>query len=354
MPSPPPESARPADSASPAPSPAGPPAVPWEEHVGTRIVVRTRTPTGLADVLGDLLDVTPDTLHVRTRRGEKEVDRSLIVAGHPVPPAPSRAAPPHRALSVGTLELVMAEHWVAPEQDWLGGWLLRAASGFTNRANSVLAVGEPGMPMDSALIEVIDWYEDRSQRPIAATPEPRLNEDDTEQLLWAAGAFRTAGWVAVHQAGAHVLTAATGELRAVTPEVPAGLTLTVDDAPDRAWLDQYHYKGQELPEVGRALLMSAPAQAFVSIRDGARTVGVTRVSVAQRWAGVTAVEVAPEYQRQGLARAMLGAACQWAWQHSCASVYVQVGEVNLPAQALYLSAGFEHHHIYEYLTPGES
>lgn len=333
------------------PLPPSASAVPWENHVGERIVVRTRTPKGLFDVLGDLLEVTPMALLVRTRRGDQEVDRSLIVAGHPVPPAPMRAAPPHRALSVGTLELVMAEHWVAPEQDWLGGWLLRAASGFTNRANSVLAVGEPGMPMDSALIEVADWYADRSQRPIAASPEPRLNEEDTEQLLWASGAFLSAGWAPIRRAGALVLTAATGSLRSPSPELPAGLTLSMDDAPGAPWLDRYHYKGQELPPVGRVLLTSAPAQTFISIRDGASTIAVARVSMAQRWAGLTAVEVASEYQRQGLARAMLGAGCEWAWHQGCASVYVQVGETNAPAQKLYLSAGFEDHHRYEYLTP---
>ncbi len=325
---------------------------PWENHVGERIVVRTRTPRGLADVLGDLIEVSPEVLLIRTRRGDQEVDRSLITAGHPVPPAPVRAAPPHQALSVGTLELVMAEHWVAPEQDWLGGWLLRAASGFTNRANSVLAVGEPGMPMDSALIEVADWYADRSQRAIAASPEPRLNEDDTEQLLWAAGAFTSAGWAPIPGAGAYVLTAATGNLRSASPELPAGLALSMDDAPSAAWLDRYHYRGQELPPVGQALLTSAPARTFISIRDGAATVGVARVSIAQRWAGLTAVEVDPGYRRQGLARAMLGAGCEWAWQQGCLSVFIQVGESNLPAQRLYLSSGFEHHHVYEYLTPG--
>ncbi len=336
------------------PSSSPRPAIAWENHVGERVVVRTRTPQGLADVLGDLIEASSAALLIRTRRGDREVDRSLIVAGHPVPPAPDRPAPPHRALSVGTLELVMAQHWVAPDQDWVGGWLLRAAAGFTNRANSVLAVGEPGMPMDSALIEVIDWYAGRSQRPIAASPEPRLNEDDTEQLLWAASAFLSAQWAAIPGAGAYVLTAATGNLRDGTPDLPAGLSLALDEAPDPGWLAQYHYKGQDLPEVGRVLLTSAPAQTFISIRDGASTVAVARVSVAQRWAGLTAVEVAPAHRRQGLARAMLGAACEWAWRQGCASAFIQVGESNAAAQRLYLSAGFEHHHRYEYLTPAAS
>jgi ribosomal protein S18 acetylase RimI-like enzyme len=328
------------------------PATPWEEHLGERVVVRITSMRGTADVLGDLLDCDAQTLLVRTRRGDVTVDRTTIVAGHPVPPAPSRPAPPHQALSVGDLEVVMAAHWVALEQDWLGGWLLRCSGGFTNRANSVLAVGEPGMPMDSALIEVGDWYADRGQRPIAASPEPRLGEDDTEQLLWAAGAFGAAGWAPIPGAGAVVLTAATGGLRDASPALPAGLSLDLSSAPEPAWIEQYHYKGsQGVPAVAVALLTSAPDQAFVSIRDGAAIVGVARVSAARRWAGVTAVEVGPGYRRQGLARALLGASCAWAWQQGCASVFLQVGTGNTAAQQLYRSAGFQEHHTYEYLAP---
>jgi N-acetylglutamate synthase len=331
-----------------------PPGVRWEDHLGQRVVVRIRSMRGTADVLGDLLRCDEATLLVRTRRGEVEVDRTLITAGHPVPPAPSRAAPPHRALSVGSLELVMAGHWAPPDQDWLGGWLLRAAGGFTNRANSVLAVGEPGMPMDSALIEVADWYTDRGLPPIAASPEPRLGEDDTEQLLWASQAFAAAGWRPIPDAGAVVLTAPTGELRDRSPQLPAGLALDLSDTPEPGWIERYHYKGQPFPEVGRALLTSAPTQVFASIRDGATIVAVTRVSVAQRWAGITAVEVDEQYRRQGLATALLRAGCAWAWDQGCASVYVQVGETNQAGQMLYTATGFEPHHTYEYLTPAQN
>jgi hypothetical protein len=39
-----------------------------------------------------------------------------------------------------------------------GGWLLRAAGGFTGRANSALATGDPGMPLADAVGEVCRWY----------------------------------------------------------------------------------------------------------------------------------------------------------------------------------------------------
>jgi N-acetylglutamate synthase len=328
-----------------------PPHTRWQDHLGHRIVVRVRSATGLHDVLGDLIEATDDRLRVRTRRGEVDVDTSAITAGHPVPPPPVRAAPPHRAISVGSLELVMAQHWQATEQDWLGGWLLRASGGFTNRANSVLAVGEPGMPMDVAVLEVTDWYADRGLRPVAAAPEPRLDEDDTEQLLAAAGAFESAGWRPIPGAGALVLTGPTGELRGAGGGLPAGLVLELRDNPDEAWLEQYHYRGQAVPAHGVRLLTSAPEQVFAAIRDGDRVVGVARGSLAERWAGLTAMDVEPEHRRQGLGSALVAAIAGWGWQRGARSIWLQVGETNEVARKAYLANGFEPHHSYAYLTP---
>jgi GNAT superfamily N-acetyltransferase len=328
-----------------------PPSYRWQDHLGQRIVVRVRRATGLYDVLGDLIEATDDRLRVRTRRGEVDVDTAAITAGHPVPPAPVRAAPPHRALSVGSLELVMAQHWQAAEQEWLGGWLLRATGGFTNRANSVLAVGEPGMPMDVAVLEVTDWYADRGLRPVAAAPEPRLDEDDTEQLLAAAGAFERAGWKPIEGAGAVVLTGPTGELRGAGHGLPTALTMQLQDSPDAAWIEQYHYRGQAVPEHGVRLLTSAPEQVFASIRDGDRVVAVARGSLAERWAGLTGMEVEVDYRRQGLASALIAAIAEWGWQRGARSIQLHVGENNEAAQKLYLANGFEPHHNYAYLTP---
>jgi N-acetylglutamate synthase len=325
----------------------------WTDHVGSRIVVRVRGRSGLYDVLGDLLEADDEYLLVRTRRGEREVEVAAITAGHPVPPAPSRAAPPHRALSVSDLEMVMAQHWQADEQDWLGGWLLRASGGFTNRANSVLAIGEPGMPMDVAVLEVTDWYTDRGLRPTAASPAPHLaeREDDTDQILAAQGAFEAAGWRPIPGAGAEVLTGPTGELRGARRLLPDGLRIEAHDAPDERWLEQYHYKGRPVPRHGVRLLESAPDQVFVSVRDGDRVAGVVRGSMAQRWAGLTAMEVDPEYRRRGLGSALVAAVAQWAWKKGARSMYLQVGEGNESARNFYESAGFEFHHTYAYLTP---
>jgi len=328
----------------------------WQTLVGSRVVLRLRTEAGgFRDVLGDLLAADDGRLRVRTRRGEVEVAAADVVAGKPVPPPPTRAAPPHLALSTLGLQAVLARHWVAPDTERLGGWLLRAAGGFTNRANSALALGPPDRPPAEAVAAVVAWYEARGLPPCAAAPEPRHDDPDAGVLSDAAAAFAAAGFRPLAGAGADVLVAPTAALRSPGLAPPDGLRVVLLDAPDAAWLARYHYRGQPLAEPGIELLSSAPRQAFAAVRAGEgpaeETVAVARWSVASAWAGLTAVEVAPDHRRRGLARLLLAAGAEWAWREGAGSTYVQVSETNVAAKRLYLSGGFEPHHFYSYLKP---
>ncbi len=76
----------------PAPDRAGPAWRAWT--AGTRVVVRRRLPAGgWADVLGELLEVSPAGVTVATRRGPVHVPAADIALGKPVPPPPARRAP---------------------------------------------------------------------------------------------------------------------------------------------------------------------------------------------------------------------------------------------------------------------
>jgi GNAT superfamily N-acetyltransferase len=154
-------------------------------------------------------------------------------------------------------------------------------------------------------------------------------------------------------ASAAVLTGRTASL-AAGPELPAGLSLDLADRPDPAWRALYRYRGQELPRGAIELLMSAPEQAFASVRVRGRTVAVGRGSLASAWLGVTAVEVAHEHRRRGLARAVLSALAAWGAARGARSTYLQVAEGNAAALALYQSAGLTVHHRYDYLGAAQS
>ena len=87
-----------------------------------------------------------------------------------------------RVGSITELEHIAARHWRGTEEDRLGGWLLRAADGFTGRANSALPLGDPGMPLDDALAAVTRWYRARALPPMIVIPVPLEGDSPCHQL----------------------------------------------------------------------------------------------------------------------------------------------------------------------------
>jgi N-acetylglutamate synthase len=237
------------------------------------------------------------------------------------------------------LERAAARHWRGTEEEWLGGWLLRAAEGFTGRANSALPLAEPNMPLDAAVAAVAAWYRARGLAPMIAVPLP-LEELDTY--------LSERKWV-TRSGPAFVMTADLANV-APPPELSAGAAFRIDTEPDDAWLRLYHYRGQaQQPPVIRKLLVSAEFQAFVSIRSGGeRAIAVGRLSIAGGWAGITAVEVDPAHRRRGLGSALTQAICAEAATHGIRRAFLQVEIANTAAQALYERCGFRFSHRYHY------
>jgi hypothetical protein len=79
--------------------------------------------------------------------------------------------PEPRSPRVEALEHAAARHWRAPDTEPLGQWSLRAAAGFTGRANSALPLGDPGRPLPDAITAVEAWYRARDLRPMIVLPE---------------------------------------------------------------------------------------------------------------------------------------------------------------------------------------
>jgi N-acetylglutamate synthase len=243
------------------------------------------------------------------------------------------------------LERVAARHWRGTDEEWLGGWLLRAADGFTGRANSALPLGDPGMPLDNALAAVTRWYRARGLPPMIAVPLS-LGGDPAGHGLDNHLSERS--WP-TRPGPALVMVA---DLAALPPagNLPDGARLRVDDDPDDAWLATYHYRGQhQQPPILRTVLMSAPDQAFISFRArGGEVLGIGRLSIADGWAGITAVEVTPASRRAGLGRALTLAICAEAAARGAGHVFLQVETENVAARTLYERCGFGYSHRYHY------
>jgi ribosomal protein S18 acetylase RimI-like enzyme len=261
---------------------------------------------------------------------------------------------------IAALDRAGALTWRGTETEPLGDWLLRAGAGFTGRANSALTTGEPGVPLPEAAARIRRWYTTRGLTPMASVSYPagQPERNPVDRFL------ADQGWTLRDEATVIVMTQSS---TAATPAAPqagtpaaalaapqaATLPVRLDDQPSRDWLALYHFRGQpDLPPVARTILTSAPWQAFASARDGDRTVAIGRVagtgSRGVHWAGLTAIEVAPDYRRRGLGAAVTTALITHAAQRGAGRVFLQVEDGNQAALALYRRLGFTTHHGYHY------
>jgi N-acetylglutamate synthase len=136
------------------------------DAVGKRMAVRHRLSDGrLTDTVGILLERADGTALLRDRRGRRHRVGDGSVLAVTVPPTGAGLTPPHRrrAIDAPAAELLAAQTagWVAAEQSALGDWTLRANGGYTSRANSALAVGDPGVSLPAALASVAEHYRQR-------------------------------------------------------------------------------------------------------------------------------------------------------------------------------------------------
>jgi GNAT superfamily N-acetyltransferase len=309
--------------------------------LGRRVSVRRLAegaPGKQTDVLGHLLDVTPDHLEVLTRGAVVTVPRAAVTAARVVPPATPRRGWAVPEISPDDLQRVCWAGWPASDQEPLGDWALRAHGGITGRANSAMTVGDPGMPLADALARTARWYAERGLPPMLQLPlaDP------------ANGPMADAGWERAHVT---VVQVAPIDPVLATLAPPAGLRSAVEPTPSAEWLSLMHDLDAGDPDGHVAILTGPRVVGFVTVydeRSGGEPVGIGRVSVEGDWAGVTSVDVAPAARRRGVGSAAMGALLGWAREQGAASSYLQVRAGNPGALRLYAALGYVTHHPYCY------
>jgi ribosomal protein S18 acetylase RimI-like enzyme len=313
--------------------------------VGKRVSVRrlshpsgsTGTQKKFTDTVGVLASWDDGVLLITRRDGESvRIPESSLVAGKVVPAAPARRRGP--AASCPELARISARAWRPVESERLGDWELRAAGGFTRRANSVLALGDPGLPLDDALSVVRRWY---GERGLPAYVQATTGGEDTQELLCAQLAGR--GWV--REVTAELWTGALAPV--ADRETPVEVRLSRQA--DEAWLARYRRKG--LSEVALRVLNGGPSVWFATVpgeQAGAPPAAIGRCVVDGRWAGFAAVEVDPALRRRGLATAVMAALAGRALEEGASAGWLQVETDNAAARALYGELGFAAHHAYHH------
>lgn len=281
-------------------------------------------------------------LLITRRTGEAvRIAESALVAGKTVPAAPARRRGP--AATFPELARATARAWQPPESERLGEWTLRAAGGFTRRANSALPLGDPGLPLDAALDRVRDWY---AARELPAYVQAATGAADTQELLCAE--LERRDWR--REVSAEVRIAALAPIGDLDADVDA---VRLDRSFDEDWLRRYQRSGEPGPQVLK-VLGSGPSVWFASVPGtGDIPAAIGRCVVDGRWAGFMAVEVDPAHRRRGLATSVMTALARRALDEGASAAWLQVEADNGGARALYDGMGFAvHHHYHHYRWTG--
>ncbi|MEV4501717.1 GNAT family N-acetyltransferase [Streptomyces klenkii] len=314
--------------------------------VGKRVSVRRLNPSGgssagsaerFTDTVGVLTSWEGGVLRITRRTGEiVTFGEDALVAGKVVPAAPPRRRGP--ATTVRELQETAARGWPALETARLGDWTLRAAGGFTARANSALPLGACGLPLPEAVDRVTAWYAERS---LPAAIQVTTGDPERDALLDAELAGR--GWTAERHA--LMRTAALAPIADTgAPTEHVQLSRTADET----WLRAYGRTGASA-EDALAVLGGGPSVWIASVPGGAGgPAAVGRCVVDGRWAGFSAVAVHPDHRRQGLATQVMARLAEQALSEGASAAYLQVETDNGAAAALYDELGFTTHHAYHY------
>lgn len=315
-----------------------------------RILPGETGPSGrpvFTDVIGVMESWSAGITTVRSSSGSvTSITVADIVAGKPVPPRP----PVRHRVSAEAAERRAVAGWPPLVSRPLGEWLLRASAGYSSRGNSVLAVGDPGVPFSSALASVTDFYASQRLPPMAQT----VVSSDVHRC------FEEAGWVAARPGEADTrfqiasVAQAAREARRSAPAAPAApadsAPVSISTAAGAGWLADDE-RSRSHGQAALRVLQGPDEVGFASVLRGDTLIAKGRAAYADDWVGISNVWVSPSHRRQGLAVVVVGELLGWGAERGATTAYLQTRGDNAGALALYERLGFLTHHSYRYLTP---
>lgn len=289
--------------------------------VGQRIVVRrllrgATGPTGgpaFTDLLGVCTTWGDGVCVVQPESGEAvSIALADIVSGKPVPPRPSVR---HR-VGVREAEARTGALWPDLERVALGEWELRCqpdpAAPLRKRANSCLAVGDPGRPVAEAAAEVVAFYAARARDPLVQLEAGSPVEDE----------LRALGWRELGYGESEFRLASVSRVRRTLGRQGAAVDLTASD-------------GRAVASAGTGCDPLAEAQARL---DG-------------DWLGIYGLTVDPGHRRRGLGSAVLAELLDWGAENGALTVWLHVETANPGGQAFWDARGLTPHHTCRYYVP---
>lgn len=303
------------------------------ERIGQRFSIRFRDPEGgYRDVVGHLKSAT--TLINRTGQ-EVSFDPEQIFIWREIVERQTLAgkgAP--LTLRVLELDQICDLTWPAPEIFENSGWLMRAAGGVTNRANSVLPLTaslEAGALNNFAekLSIAQEFYRARGLPTIFQVAHP------TWQLL--SDELRTLGAIETLRGNTMV-----ADLSSVVPKIPTGIQIVQSNQFSDGWLGI-----QPTPGIER--ILSGCAATYLTLVSKGQIVAACRIALTNGWSSITRVYVHRDFRGEGLGKTIVAAALESSFEQGASKAVLQVDSNNAIAIGVYESLGFSFHHEYSFL-----
>lgn len=282
-----------------------------------RRILRGETgPTGgpaLTDLLGVCIAWHDGVCVVQPESGDAvTIPLADIVSGKPVPPRPSVR---HR-VSAREAESHTGALWAAVERVELGEWELRfdpaPVGRVLKRANSCLAMGDPGTAVLDALDRIETFYAERGRDPLAQVEVGSPEED----------AFIAAGWQ------------------------------PLDHGDSELWLASLSRVRRSLPPPVRPVDLAVSGQrAVASIGAGCDPLAEAHAAIDGDWIGLHGVSVDPAHRRRGLGTTVVAELLEWGAEQGAMTAWLHVETDNTDGRSLWSALGFAPHHGCRYYAP---
>lgn len=242
--------------------------------------------------------------------------------------------------------------WPAPDREESDGWVLRAASGVTQRANSVWPREPEGdtRRQHEALRAARLWYRGR-RLPLIFQVFDDPRSTGLNAILDGEGFTRQSETLVMcRSSGAQVADPQSMDQRAVLQTAAAQPVVEISTVPSDEWLELWwSVDGRGGPaerETARSILAGCPSLYALVRSDDGVPAAVGRLAVPDgeatgSWGGLYNMASRPDARRRGHALRIMQALLHEGAARNLAGYWLLVTAANRGAQQLYAKAGFQ-------------